>query len=225
MSNQESSQEQEIDIDLNDPEVEAAALKIQCGFRGYKKKKTEVGKEHSAAADTEEESGLKESLKDQQDAVETPPAAQPEDGEYTEMKTNERLPNQAEQTSKESQSNEKTNDNAENKEKAVEEDASSKKENEKVQNAETVPQTQGETEEVDIDLGDPDVAAAALKIQANFRGNILRKKKKVVEAKKRVLILNYSAVLSHWCCSLAYCMFVFWYSCVHLKFTCRYIYI
>ncbi|XP_029647522.1 golgin subfamily B member 1 isoform X3 [Octopus sinensis] len=41
VSNEESSKEQEIDIDLNDPEVEAAALKIQSGFRGYKKKKTE----------------------------------------------------------------------------------------------------------------------------------------------------------------------------------------
>ena len=32
----EKQEEEEVDIDLNDPEVEAAAVKIQAGFKGFK---------------------------------------------------------------------------------------------------------------------------------------------------------------------------------------------
>ena len=33
------AEEEEVDIDLNDPEVGAAALKIQAGFRGFQTRK------------------------------------------------------------------------------------------------------------------------------------------------------------------------------------------
>merc|ERR1712032_75174 len=93
--------QQEVDIDLEDPEVEAAATKIQAGFKGHKARKQL--KEQKATTEIEEEGG----------------------GE--------------------------------------------------VEVAE-VTGTVGEEEEViDIDLTDPDVEAAATRIQAGFKGHKARK--------------------------------------------------
>ena len=36
---EEAKQEEEVDIDLNDPEVDKAASKIQAGFRGHQARK------------------------------------------------------------------------------------------------------------------------------------------------------------------------------------------
>ena len=37
-----SGAEEEVDIDLNDPDVEAAAIKIQASFKGFQTRKTMV---------------------------------------------------------------------------------------------------------------------------------------------------------------------------------------
>lgn len=45
----EQPQEEEIDIDLNDPEVEKAAIKIQSSFKGFKTRKDMSAKKEDSS--------------------------------------------------------------------------------------------------------------------------------------------------------------------------------
>lgn len=71
----ENPSEEDIDIDLNDPEVGAAALKIQASFRGHKAR-TEVQKIKS----TDTVATPAEEAKEETEAVEQPAQNQPTEG-------------------------------------------------------------------------------------------------------------------------------------------------
>merc|ERR1711934_260153 len=60
-SNQET---EEVDIDLTDPDVEAAATKIQAGFKGHKTRKEM--KERKVDVETEKDTGEKEGIEEKE---------------------------------------------------------------------------------------------------------------------------------------------------------------
>ncbi|XP_077985984.1 uncharacterized protein LOC144440474 isoform X16 [Glandiceps talaboti] len=140
-------EEEEIDIDLNDPEVEKAAVKIQAGFKGLKARKS--------VKEMKEQSG--EKTEETEAAIEEVPAEQEKEGE---QQQEEQQPEAEQKEEGEQQKEEEPAAPAE--EVAVEE----KKEGE---------------EEIDIDLNDPEVEKAAVKIQAGFKG--LQARKQVKEMK------------------------------------------
>ena len=53
--NKNSEEKEEIDIDLNDPEVEDAAIKIQAGFKNYKKRQSMKGEAEKEQENTTED--------------------------------------------------------------------------------------------------------------------------------------------------------------------------
>ncbi|XP_052060993.1 abnormal spindle-like microcephaly-associated protein homolog isoform X2 [Mytilus californianus] len=131
---QPKGEEEEVDIDLTDPDVEQAAIKIQAGFKGFKARK-EVQTKEKQPESKEEEVDIDLN-----------------DPEVEKAATKIQAGFRGHKTRKEMQS--KTD----------------------VQSETKVDQTkQSETEEIDIDLNDPEVEKAATKIQAGFRGHKTRK--------------------------------------------------
>merc|ERR1712157_599902 len=133
--------EEEVDIDLEDPEVQAATAKIQAGYKGMRTRrdmKEKKAEEKQNDAEKEEEVDIDLNDPEVQAATEKIQAG------YKGMRTRRDL-----------------------KEKNVEEIPNEEKELKE----KTETNTQGEiNEEVDIDLGDPEVQAATAKIQAGYKG-------------------------------------------------------
>ena len=144
----ETKQEEEIDIDLEDPEVADAALKIQAGFKGHQARK-EVKK-------------LKEDR---------------EGGEPDESATSAGEVQPEEQVEHEIESKSETCIESREGPEGTEAKLTQ-------QEIESVMDGKGEEEEIDIDLEDPEVADAALKIQAGFKGHKARKEVKAMKEEK-----------------------------------------
>jgi len=72
-------EEEEVDIDLTDPDVEKAALKIQAGFKGFKARKEVQTKQDAAKAASGEASPAKAATPPAEDGkLSAPPAAEEE---------------------------------------------------------------------------------------------------------------------------------------------------
>ena len=144
----ESTKEEVIDIDLTDPDVEAAATKIQAGFKGHKTRKEMKSKNEKEGEEEQKPSELKEDAKEEEEVVDidlTDPdveaAATKIQAGFKGHKTRKEMKSKSEKEAKEEHEKE-------------------------------------EEEAIDIDLTDPDVEAAATKIQAGFKGHKTRKQMK-----------------------------------------------
>ena len=153
----------EIDIDMDDPDVEKAATKIQAGFRGLQtRKQLKNDKEEKENLKLEDQCKLENEQENDQDKIDidmddpdVEKAATKIQAGFRGLKTRKQL------------KNEKTG-----------------KENLELENQNEQNNYQ---DEIDIDMEDPDVEKAATKIQAGFRGLQTRKQLKNEKADKENL--------------------------------------
>jgi hypothetical protein len=182
-ANQEKGQEdqvnnpdEEIDIDLNDPEVANAATKIQAGFKGHQtRKEMKKRKEGDQDADKEaEKEGQAHQDKEEKDTQVEEIDIDLNDPEVEQAATKIQAGFKGHQTRKEMKKKKKKADGDE----PI--DMDEKPEEVKISESDEIdPESKAaEAEEIDIDLNDPEVAQAATKIQAGFKGHQTRKEMK-----------------------------------------------
>ena len=145
--------EEEVDIDLDDPDVANAATKIQAGFRGSQARK-------------EVQEMKQEKLKNQDKEKETSEEVDIDldDPDVANAATKIQAGFKGHQARKEVQQ--------------------MKKEKIEQQEKEATENEKEATEEIDIDLDDPEVADAATKIQAGFKGSQARKEVQKMKQEK-----------------------------------------
>lgn len=166
---QPKGEEEEVDIDLTDPDVEQAAIKIQAGFKGFKARKEVQTKKSESEVKTEEkkEEKQEEEVDIDLNDPETANAALKIQAGFRGYKTRKELQGQVEEG--------KTKESESNTESKEETKTDSKEEGTKTDSKEEETKTDSKEEEVDIDLNDPEVEKAATKIQAGFKGYKTRK--------------------------------------------------
>ncbi|CAH1796274.1 unnamed protein product [Owenia fusiformis] len=200
---EETSKEEEVDIDLNDPEVGAAATKIQAGWRGAQGRKE--AKEKAASKADEQSAAVEENQPETQDKQPETREEQPETQEEQKQETaavEDKKPEEEEvdidlndpeveqaaikiqagmrgmQARKKVQEKKEATSETKSDEPAATEEAKPEEAKPEEPKAEEPKAEETKEEEVDIDLNDPEVADAAAKIQAGFRGHIVRKELK-----------------------------------------------
>ncbi|KAJ8019374.1 Sperm surface protein Sp17 [Holothuria leucospilota] len=198
--NEESRTEEkteEIDIDLNDPEVEKAATMIQKSYRGFHVRKSlqsdkdnppeapeppgEVPSEESppeAAHPVEEKTTQEETAPSEEKTPEeaAPTETTPEDKETAEEIDIDLTDPEVEKAALKIQGGfrglkvRKEMKEMKEKDTADKEEDVTETEEKTEEQVEETEKTSPAEEEIDIDLNDPEVGKAALKIQAGFRG-------------------------------------------------------
>ena len=176
----------EIDIDLEDPDVESAATKIQAGFRGAQTRKGLKNKKHEAEnkksrkpkdekQETEQidnDKSFKEFVKEDDNEIDinlddhdVQMAATKIQAGYRGLKTRKEL-----KKHKIKENEEKSGNQIEESEEHYDQVTTD------VLNLKTVEEADGSKNvDIDIDLTDPKVDIAATKIQAGFRGSKVRR--------------------------------------------------
>ena len=157
-------EEEEIDIDLDDPEVGNAALKIQSGFRGH-----QARKEVQAMREGQESKGATE---DEQEDIDID-LEDPEVGKAAVKIQSSFRGHQARKEVNEMRENEKEEQKPTS---GDDQDAPSTDDQKVSSDGTHTAKNKDDTEDdIDIDLEDPEVGKAALKIQSSFRGHQVRK--------------------------------------------------
>ena len=156
----------EIDIDLTDPDVEAAAVKIQTSFKSFKARKESHAAADSAEGATEEGGTKEEEAKEGEAGAK---AEEEIDIDLTDPDV-EAAAVKIQASYKGFKSRKESKIAAEGETAG---DAETEKEGDAKEDAEAVKKP--EEEEIDIDLTDPEVEKAAEKIQASYKGFKVRK--------------------------------------------------
>ena len=176
-SGRESIADPVIDIDLDDPDIEKAATKIQAGFKGHKvRKQVRARKDEQKVVDiTEDRNKVYDSENDQEsdkDESETT-TDKATAGNKDEIDIDLDDP-EVEKAATKIQAGFKGHKTRKQMKQGKFQDEADDKLDDKVQQEEE-PGTKDEKEEIDIDLDDPEVAKAATKIQSGFKGHKARK--------------------------------------------------